>query len=222
MVKTPNRHTELCPACGEGKLSSQVKTRNVTYSGFRQDVTFHFSTCDICGCDLVNKDESLLNNRAMAAFRKTVNNFLTGSEIRSFRELFGLTQVQAAQLFGGGVVAFSRYENDDITQSAAMDSLIRLCVNHPVNLEYLAEIKGIPLSRKCVDKIEEYVVKSAYTTKIAERAKKKLDKDILEKYARPPTAKKKGITIPAASWESASYFHSHDGNNDEERAVVNA
>ncbi|SEL63240.1 putative zinc finger/helix-turn-helix protein, YgiT family [Ectothiorhodospira marina] len=66
--------------------------------------------------------------------------------MRAAREAMGLTQAQAAALFGGGKVAFSRYENDDVTQSEAMDSLIRLCRSQPANLRELAQRKGVALA----------------------------------------------------------------------------
>jgi HTH-type transcriptional regulator/antitoxin MqsA len=55
-------------------------------------------------------------------------------------------------------VAFSRYENDDVTQSEAMDSLVRICLEQPASLVRMAEFKGIrsgvmPSRRASVDNI---------------------------------------------------------------------
>jgi transcriptional regulator with XRE-family HTH domain len=44
----------------------------------------------------------------------------------STREKYQLTQAQAAKLFGGGPVAFSKYENDNVAHSEAMGNLLRL------------------------------------------------------------------------------------------------
>ena len=60
------------------------------------------------------------------AFRKSVDGLLTGTEICALRDKYKLTQGQAAKLFGGGPVAFSKYENDDVSQSESMDTLLRL------------------------------------------------------------------------------------------------
>lgn len=79
----------------------------------------------------------------MTAFRKRADGLLTGAQMRQARKALGLTQAQAAKLFGGGQVAFSRYENDDITQSEAMDSLVRVCLAQPANLTLLADQKGV-------------------------------------------------------------------------------
>ncbi|MBV8380905.1 MAG: type II toxin-antitoxin system MqsA family antitoxin [Paucibacter sp.] len=51
---------------------------------------------------------------------------ITGDEIRAIRRQYSINQAQAAAIFGGGPVAFSKYENDDVAHSAAMDKLLRL------------------------------------------------------------------------------------------------
>ena len=60
------------------------------------------------------------------AFRKRVDELLTGAEITALRKQYKLTQGQAARRFGGGPVAFSKYENDDVAHSESMDNLLRL------------------------------------------------------------------------------------------------
>lgn len=70
---------------------------------------------------------------------------LSGDEIRAYRKRMKLKQDTASALFGGGKVAFSRYENDDITQNTAMDNLLRLCMDAPINLLKLASLKGLQL-----------------------------------------------------------------------------
>jgi transcriptional regulator with XRE-family HTH domain len=57
---------------------------------------------------------------------KRVDGLLSGSQISEIRAKYKVTQAQAAKLFGGGPVAFSKYENDDVAQSAAMDNLLKL------------------------------------------------------------------------------------------------
>lgn len=50
---------------------------------------------------------------------------------RRARRTLGLSQEEAARLFGGGRNAFSKYERGEVAQSVAMDRLIRLCLSHP-------------------------------------------------------------------------------------------
>jgi transcriptional regulator with XRE-family HTH domain len=90
----------------------------------------------------------------MQAAEKQALGLLGGAAIRAFRKQFGLSQMEAAQLFGGGKVGFSRYENDDIVQSQAMDSLLRLCMQHPQHLLALARIRQVSLSPKTLQHLQ--------------------------------------------------------------------
>ena len=86
----------------------------------------HYRLCNVCTSDFAGAPESKLNRRALMAFRKRVDELLTGAEITALRKQYKLTQGQAARRFGGGPVAFSKYENDDVAQSESMDNLLRL------------------------------------------------------------------------------------------------
>ena len=87
--------------------------------------------------------EGKLNKRGIMAFRKSVDGLLTGAEICALREKYKLTQSHAAKLFGGGPVAFSKYENDDVAQSEAMDNLLRLVRRSETAFLELVDEKGM-------------------------------------------------------------------------------
>lgn len=135
----------LCPVCGQGYLHEATGLQHVEHAGVHGEIPVHSAVCDGCGSEIAGEAEARANKRAMVAFRKRAEGLLDGDEIRRFRKAYHLTQDQAARLFGGGKVAFSRYENDDIAQSDAMDSLIRLCSEQPANLLLLANRKGTEL-----------------------------------------------------------------------------
>ena len=117
---------QLCLVCGEGYATAHMDQVESEYKGQKAMVCMHFQVCDVCTSDYAGAEESRLNKRAVMAFRKSVDGLLTGTEIRALREKYNLTQGQAAKLFGGGPVAFSKYENDDVAQSEPMDKLLRL------------------------------------------------------------------------------------------------
>jgi HTH-type transcriptional regulator/antitoxin MqsA len=117
---------ELCPICGEGHVTAQVQLEENEYKGQKTLLPLHYQLCDTCTSDFAGAAESKLNRRALMAWRKQVDGLLTGEEITALRKQYKLTQAQAAKLFGGGPVAFSKYENDDVAQSEAMDTLLRL------------------------------------------------------------------------------------------------
>lgn len=134
-----------CPACGEGRLHRKSELETVEYHKQSGEIELLFSECDRCGAELADADDARANKRAMNAFKKRVDGLLTGKEIKAFRERFNLTQKLAAQLIGGGEVAFSRYESDDVVQSAPMDTALRLCIISPCNMLSLAHEKEIAL-----------------------------------------------------------------------------
>ena len=75
---------------------------------------------------------------------------------------YQLTQAQAAKLFGGGPVAFSKYENDDVAQSEAMDTLLRLVRRSPEAFWALVEEKAMQAEftqRRAPVKVENKVVR---------------------------------------------------------------
>lgn len=140
-----NEMSNTCPACGEGLLEERQERHTIEHGGVSGDVPLYLVVCSECGSELATAKEAKANKRAVVAFRKQAEGLLTGTEMREARRAMGLSQSMAATLFGGGQVAFSRYENDDVTQSEAMDGLVRLCLENPGNLGDLAQRKGVTL-----------------------------------------------------------------------------
>ena len=133
----------LCAICGEGHVTAQTRAVETEYKGTKALLPMHYQLCDTCTSDYAGMAESKLNKRIVMAFRKQVDGLLTGAEITALRKQYQLTQAQAAKLFGGGPVAFSKYENDDVAQSEAMDTLLRLVRRSPAAFWALAEEKGL-------------------------------------------------------------------------------
>ena len=134
---------DLCPLCGEGHVTGQVQPIETRYKGQSTLLPQHFLLCDHCGSDFAGAAQAKLNKRALMAWRKQIDGLLTGAEVAAVREQYHLTQAQAARLFGGGPVAFSKYENDDVAQSEAMDALLRVVRRSQEAFRALAEEKGM-------------------------------------------------------------------------------
>ena len=133
----------LCPLCGEGHLSPQTEEMVTEYEGQTGKVTLHFTECDVCGFEITDDTDSRANKRAVLAFRKSVDGLLSGAEIRALREHYGITQDQAARLFGGGPKAFSKYETDDVAHAVSMDRLLRLVRDSEAAFRELVAISGL-------------------------------------------------------------------------------
>lgn len=134
---------ELCPICGEGHVTDHVDQVESEYKGTTAMLPMHYQICDTCHSDFAGAAEGKKNKRAVLAFRKSVDGLLTGAEIVALRKQYRLTQDQAAKLFGGGPVAFSKYENDDVAHSEAMDTLLRLVLESPEAFWTLAQQKNM-------------------------------------------------------------------------------
>ncbi len=128
-----------CPICGEGNLSEKVSKERVDYKGRTAELDLHFSVCDSCGSEQADAEQVRMNKRNMVRFKKLVDGLLTGSEVKSIREKLALTQSSASRILGGGPVAFSKYEADDVAQSKAMDKLLRVIAEVPEAFDYLAK-----------------------------------------------------------------------------------
>lgn len=76
----------------------------------------------------------------MRAFSKQVNAAIVDPAfISSVRKKLQLDQREAAELFGGGVNAFSRYENGKTRPPLALVKLFKVLERHP---ELLSEIRA--------------------------------------------------------------------------------
>ncbi|MET0008712.1 MAG: type II toxin-antitoxin system MqsA family antitoxin [Candidatus Thiodiazotropha sp. 6PLUC9] len=138
-----NDSNNLCPICGEGKLHPEVGKNPVEYKGQTTELDLHYSLCDACGSEQADAAQTRINKRLMVAFKKRVDGLLTGAEVRALREKLCLSQAEAAQVFGGGPVAFSKYESDDVAQSEAMDKLLRLAAELPPAFGLLCRRAGL-------------------------------------------------------------------------------
>ncbi len=148
-----------CPVCGEGVLRPQVGKNAVEYKGVHQEIDLHFSLCDGCGSEQADPSQLRQNKRAMVAFKKEVDGLLSGEEVRALRKRLGLNQADAARVFGGGPVAFSKYESDDVAQSDAMDKLLRLADALPGAFGLLARRAGLePGAETIWKKAEDWAV----------------------------------------------------------------
>lgn len=135
-----------CAVCGDSRLHLDQSEKETEIEGVKYKIPFHVHWCEACGSKLGLSEDLRFNARTMRQARKKHVGLLTGEEVRACRKSLDLNQEQAAQLFGGGPVAFSKYENDEVTQSDAMDRLIWLVAKFPTLMIPLADRLGITLS----------------------------------------------------------------------------
>ncbi|MEI6858507.1 MAG: type II toxin-antitoxin system MqsA family antitoxin [Shewanella sp.] len=131
------KNISICPICEEGNLEAKIGINEVEYKNHTKNLPMHFSECECCGSEQASPVELRTNKRLMTEFKKQVDGLLTGKELKEIRLELSLTQADAARIFGGGPVAFSKYEADDVAQSEAMDKLLRTAHALPEAYAYL-------------------------------------------------------------------------------------
>lgn len=128
-----------CLMCNSNLLSSLCEVENISYKGKKLSVSMAYNRCNNCEHEFVVPEQIRSNDQAIILAKREVDGLLSPAAIREIRVNLGLNQEQAAMVFGGGRNAFSKYERGEVTQSVAMDKLIRLCAMRP---ELLAELRA--------------------------------------------------------------------------------
>ncbi len=122
-----------CPACGAAKLIHDTRDIAYTYKG--ESTLIPAVTADFCtACDesITGAGETKRVMDLMLAFNKQVNAAIVDpAYIASVRKKLDLDQKEAAEIFGGGVNAFSRYENGKTKPPLALIKLLRVLDKHP-------------------------------------------------------------------------------------------
>lgn len=126
-----------CPACGAGNLVHRRRKLPYTYKGEATtipDVVGDY--CAACGESVLDVKEATRVSAAMLAFNRKVNAGLVDPDfILRVRRKLALDQREAAEIFGGGVNAFSRYENGKTKPPLSLVKLLQVLDRHPELLE---------------------------------------------------------------------------------------
>jgi len=128
-----------CPACGAAELIHDTRDIPFTYKGETAVLKTTGDFCPACGESVHDWDDSERVMGEMQAFVKQVNAAIVDPEfIVKVRKKLALDQREAAEIFGGGVNAFSRYETGKTKPPLALVKLLKVLDRHP---ELLDEIK---------------------------------------------------------------------------------
>ena len=118
-------------------------TRDLPYTYKGETTTLPAVTGDFCtACDesILDAAQSRRSMQMMLAFTKQVNAAIVDPAfITSVRKKLELDQREAAELFGGGVNAFSRYETGKTKPPLALVKLLKVLDRHP---DLLAEVRA--------------------------------------------------------------------------------
>jgi HTH-type transcriptional regulator/antitoxin MqsA len=96
--------------------------------------------CPACGEVVLNREHGDRYSELLAVHQRQVNAaYVDPSYIAKVRKKLDLDQREAAAIFGGGVNAFSRYENGKTKPPLALVKLLKVLDRHP---DLLSEIRA--------------------------------------------------------------------------------
>jgi HTH-type transcriptional regulator/antitoxin MqsA len=141
-----NNSSKSCPVCETGSLSAALHDSSLQHNGTTLLVRgLEGYRCDSCDADPIFTDQIKRNQIRIADAKRTADGLLQSDQICSVRKLLGLSQADAARVFGGGGNAFSKYERGEVVQSVPMDRLLRLLADSPALVHQLASYAGVSL-----------------------------------------------------------------------------
>lgn len=131
-----------CPSCAAAELVHDIRDIPYTYKGESTIIpAVNGDFCPACDEVVLDMPTSSRVSAAMLAFNKQVNaSIVDPGFIASVRKKLSLDQREAAEIFGGGVNAFSRYESGKTKPSLALVKLLKVLDRHP---DLLNEVKAI-------------------------------------------------------------------------------
>jgi HTH-type transcriptional regulator / antitoxin MqsA len=128
----------LCLNCEQADMVRRKKNAVIEYRGHRATVReldgWH---CPACGEIEFAGKEGERYAQALEKLRIKVD-AEEAAELARIRKKLGLSQRRAAEIAGGGVNAFSRYENGKARPVAAVVNLFRLLDKHPELMDEIA------------------------------------------------------------------------------------
>ena len=124
-----------CMSCGYNGMVREVD-RSETITNAGESVTLTGWFCPSC-------QDGWFDDADQIRYAKAGDELILRSrerqskELRRIRKKLGLTQKEAAAIFGGGINAFSRYEKGEVAPNASTRKLLYLLDKHP---ELLKEV----------------------------------------------------------------------------------
>ncbi|MDC9728018.1 MAG: type II toxin-antitoxin system MqsA family antitoxin [Methyloprofundus sp.] len=133
----------LCHKCQSNNITLHSGLEEYTYKNAKHYIETEYSFCNTCNREFISKTQILENEKKIRDSKKQIDGLLSASEIKAIREKLHLSQTDAASIFGGGKNAFSKYERSEVTQSMAMDKLLRLTLKDRYIFRKLVDLSDI-------------------------------------------------------------------------------
>ena len=128
-----------CPACGGAELLHDTRDMPYVYKGESTEIpALTGDFCPACAEVVLDAPESDRYGAAVKAFIKQVNAAIVDPGfVAGVRKKLALDQREAAEIFGGGVNAYSRYDTGKTKPPLALVKLLKVLDRHPELLDEL-------------------------------------------------------------------------------------
>ena len=130
-----------CPCCGAAELIHDTRDLPASYkgeSGTIPSVTGEY--CPACAEVVLDQVHGDRYSALVGRFQRQVNaTYVDPDFVARVRKKLDLGQREAADIFGGGVNAFSRYENGRTKPPLALVKLLKVLDRHP---DLLGEVRS--------------------------------------------------------------------------------
>ncbi len=127
-----HNNDDMCPICGHDGIIEKMITEKFEYKGHVKKIEdYTIYECTECNESIVDTETLKKAEKIIRDFHREVDGLLTSKEIKNIRSVLGFTQKDFGLILGGGEKGFARYESCAVTQSKAMDNLIRIVFEKP-------------------------------------------------------------------------------------------
>ncbi|MEN8148115.1 MAG: type II toxin-antitoxin system MqsA family antitoxin [Campylobacterota bacterium] len=116
---------EACAVCG-GKLVEESRKSSFQYKTHTIEIEMPGLYCEECGEGYHNEEEQKTIDRNIALAKRHTEHLLIPDELVRIRKKLQLSQKEAAEILGGGVRSFYKYEHVLNNQPKSLDILFRL------------------------------------------------------------------------------------------------
>ena len=134
-----------CSQCGARMLHT-TRPAVCVYRGKRRQYELPGFYCTKCDNSHITSKDAAAADRELSAFRARVDTdllpLLPPSKIRGVRKSLNLSQKVAGKIFGGGPMAFSKYERGEYKQPLSTDILLRLLASSRIKLTDIERLAG--------------------------------------------------------------------------------
>ncbi len=149
-----------CPACRSTDLVQIGYQREFRPHGKVVVVDLLALRCTSCGAESTRAAQHTENLARLKARKAEYGGLLLGEEILALRRRYGITQQNAAKIFGKGKIAFSRYENETSYPDESTTRLLTLAIEKLDVIRWLADRAGVDLplwDARCEDERRDKV-----------------------------------------------------------------